>query len=87
VVAVPDRPRRRAPPRLSTEPWLSAIKFAQNLARFLEKKPASRPPWRFDDVVAGHRKRLREVALLELDGDRIASLREHWASEAVSSGS
>jgi hypothetical protein len=40
---------------------------------------------RFDDVVDGHRKRLREVAILELDGDRVASLREYWASERVSS--
>ena len=28
---------------------------------------------------------MREVAILELDGDRIASLREYWASERVSS--
>ena len=40
---------------------------------------------RFDDLVQGHRKRMREVAILELDGDRIASLREYWASERVSS--
>jgi ketosteroid isomerase-like protein len=40
---------------------------------------------RFDDLVAGHRKRMREVAILEFDGDRIASLREYWASERVSS--
>jgi ketosteroid isomerase-like protein len=39
----------------------------------------------FDDLVAGHRKRMREVAILEFDGDRIASLREYWASERVSS--
>jgi ketosteroid isomerase-like protein len=39
---------------------------------------------RFDDIVKGHRKRMREVAILELDGDRIASLREYWASERVS---
>jgi ketosteroid isomerase-like protein len=38
---------------------------------------------RFDDVVAGHRKRIREVAILEFDGDRIASLREYWASERL----
>ncbi|MGH3524517.1 MAG: nuclear transport factor 2 family protein [Mycobacterium sp.] len=38
---------------------------------------------RFDDVVAGHRKRMREVALLEFDGDRIASLREYWVSERL----
>jgi SnoaL-like domain len=40
---------------------------------------------RFDDLVNGHRKRMREVAILEFDGDRIASLREYWASERVSS--
>ncbi|MGH3532031.1 MAG: nuclear transport factor 2 family protein [Mycobacterium sp.] len=40
---------------------------------------------RFDDVPDGHRKRMREVAILELDGDRIASLREYWTSERVSS--
>jgi limonene-1,2-epoxide hydrolase len=39
---------------------------------------------RFDDLVKGHRKRMREVAILEFDGDRIASLREYWASEPVS---
>jgi uncharacterized protein (TIGR02246 family) len=39
---------------------------------------------RFDDLVKGHRKRMREVAILEFDGDRIASLREYWASERVS---
>lgn len=38
----------------------------------------------FDDLVAGHRKRIREVAILEFDGDRIASLREYWASERLS---
>jgi SnoaL-like domain len=40
---------------------------------------------RFDDLVEGHRKRMREVAIMELDGDRIASLREYWASERISS--
>jgi limonene-1,2-epoxide hydrolase len=40
---------------------------------------------RFDDLVKGHRTRMREVAILEIDGDRIASLREYWASERVSS--
>jgi limonene-1,2-epoxide hydrolase len=38
---------------------------------------------RFDDVVKGHRKRMREVAILELEGDRIASLREYWSSERL----
>ena len=40
---------------------------------------------RFDDLLKGYRKRMREVAILEFDGDRIASLREYWASERVSS--
>jgi len=40
---------------------------------------------RFADLVNGHRKRMREVAILEFDGDRVASLREYWASERVSS--
>jgi ketosteroid isomerase-like protein len=39
----------------------------------------------FDDVVLGHRKRMREVAILEFEGDRIASLREYWASERLGS--
>lgn len=36
---------------------------------------------RFDDLVQGHRKLMREVAIIELDGGRIASLREYWASK------
>jgi ketosteroid isomerase-like protein len=39
----------------------------------------------FDDLVQGHRKRMREVAILEFDGDQIASLREYWASEQAPS--
>lgn len=31
----------------------------------------------------GVRKRMREVAILEFDGDRIASLREYWKSETI----
>lgn len=38
----------------------------------------------FDDLVKGHRKRMREVAILEFRGDLIASLREYWASENIS---
>lgn len=38
---------------------------------------------RFDDRVERVRKRMREVAILEFDGRRIASLREYWASEAI----
>ena len=37
----------------------------------------------FDDCVQGQRKRMREVAILEFEGERIASLREYWASEIV----
>ncbi len=37
----------------------------------------------FDDLVAGCRKRMREVAILTFDGDRIAALREYWASERI----
>ncbi|MDD7814876.1 nuclear transport factor 2 family protein [Mycolicibacter sinensis] len=37
----------------------------------------------FDDRVQGHRKRMREVAILEFAGERIASLREYWASEVI----
>jgi uncharacterized protein (TIGR02246 family) len=40
---------------------------------------------RFDDLVDGQRKRMREVAIFELDDDRIASLREYWTSEPLSS--
>ncbi|HTM85063.1 MAG TPA: nuclear transport factor 2 family protein [Mycobacterium sp.] len=37
----------------------------------------------FTDRVQGHRKRMREVAILEFSGERIASLREYWASEVI----
>lgn len=37
----------------------------------------------FDDLVKGHRKLMREVAILEFDGDRIASLREYWTSQPL----
>jgi ketosteroid isomerase-like protein len=37
----------------------------------------------FDDVPQGQRKRMREIAVLEFEGRRIASLREYWASETV----
>jgi SnoaL-like domain len=40
---------------------------------------------RFDDLVKGYRKRMREVAILEFDGDRVAGLREYWTSERLSS--
>ncbi|WP_433567442.1 nuclear transport factor 2 family protein [Nocardia sp. CA-151230] len=39
---------------------------------------------RFDDLVRGIRKRMREVALLEFDGALIRSLREYWTSETIS---
>lgn len=37
----------------------------------------------FDDRVQDQRKRMREVAILEFAGDKIAGLREYWASEIV----
>lgn len=37
----------------------------------------------FDDVVQGVRKRMREIAVLDFDGRRIAALREYWSSERV----
>ncbi|ORX13072.1 nuclear transport factor 2 family protein [Mycobacterium xenopi] len=37
----------------------------------------------FDDLVEGCRKRMREVAILEFQGDQIASLREYWASQRL----
>jgi ketosteroid isomerase-like protein len=37
----------------------------------------------FDDVVQGVRKRMREIAVLDFDGRKIAALREYWASERV----
>jgi ketosteroid isomerase-like protein len=37
----------------------------------------------FDDLVEGHRTRMREVAILEFIDDKIASLREYWASERL----
>ncbi|MGH3633353.1 nuclear transport factor 2 family protein [Mycobacterium sp.] len=40
---------------------------------------------RFDDLVQGHRKLVREVAILEFEGDRIAHLREYWTSERLGS--
>lgn len=37
----------------------------------------------FDDVVQGCRKRMKEVAILDFRGDKIAALREYWASERL----
>lgn len=39
----------------------------------------------FDDVVKGVRKRMREVAILEFEGEKIARLREYWASTTARS--
>lgn len=39
---------------------------------------------RFDDLVTGCRKRMREVAILEFVGEEIASLRGYWTSEQLS---
>jgi hypothetical protein len=38
----------------------------------------------FDDLAAGRRKLMREVAILEFDGDKIAGLREYWTSQRIS---
>lgn len=37
----------------------------------------------FDDVAQGVRKRMREIAVLEFEGEMIRSLREYWASEQL----
>ena len=37
----------------------------------------------FDDVVQHTRKHMKEIAILEFDGGKIASLREYWASEVI----
>jgi ketosteroid isomerase-like protein len=37
----------------------------------------------FDDLPQGLRKRMREIAVLEFEGRRIASLREYWASTTI----
>jgi ketosteroid isomerase-like protein len=37
----------------------------------------------FDDLPHRARKRMREVAILELEGGLIASLREYWSSERI----
>ena len=37
----------------------------------------------FDDLAQGVRKRMREVAILEFEGNLIASLREYWVSRNV----
>ena len=37
----------------------------------------------FDDLAQGVRKRMREIAVLVLEGRLIASLREYWASEPI----
>jgi hypothetical protein len=38
---------------------------------------------KFDDLVQGVRKRMREIALLVFEDRLIASLREYWASQTV----
>lgn len=37
----------------------------------------------FDDLPQGVRKRMKEIAVLEFEGHRIASLREYWASITI----
>ena len=41
----------------------------------------------FDDLPAGRRKRLGEVAILTFEGAKISSLREYWNSERVDDAS
>ncbi len=36
---------------------------------------------RFDDLVKGERKRMKEIAVLTFEGELVSSLREYWASE------
>jgi limonene-1,2-epoxide hydrolase len=37
----------------------------------------------FDDIAVGARKLMREIAVLEFEDGKIASLREYWSSMAV----
>jgi len=37
----------------------------------------------FDDLVQNVRKQLREIALIELSGNKIRSLREYWSSRRL----
>jgi ketosteroid isomerase-like protein len=37
----------------------------------------------FDDVTQGLRKRMKEIAVLTFEGQKIAALREYWASETA----
>lgn len=37
----------------------------------------------FDDVAQGVRKRMKEIAVLDFRGGKIAALREYWASEKI----
>jgi ketosteroid isomerase-like protein len=38
---------------------------------------------RFDDLVKGERKHMKEIAVLTFEDGLVASLREYWASEQV----
>jgi hypothetical protein len=64
--------------------YIRAWTTPELLGRYLDGSTAT-AEWerRFDDVVEGDRKRMREVAILELERDRIASLRESWSSERL----
>jgi hypothetical protein len=64
--------------------YIRAWTTPELLGRYLDGSNAT-AEWetRFDDVVEGDRKRMREVAVLELERDRIASLRESWSSERL----
>jgi len=39
---------------------------------------------RFDDLVKGERKHMKEIAVLTFEGGLVSSLREYWASERFS---
>lgn len=41
----------------------------------------------FDDLVKMTRKRMREIAVLEFEDKKIASLREYWASREITAPS
>jgi hypothetical protein len=49
--------------------------------RWVRREPGSEA--KFDDVVQGVRKRMREIAVLVFDGGLVSSLREYWASEQI----
>lgn len=70
--------------------WVDKVVNSQaniscELLDFYLDGPAVIAEWvaEFDDVQAGVRKRMREIAVLIFDGRLISSLREYWASEPI----